>query len=80
MTYNEKKETVLHYRSVLAHSGTNPNLKGCFYARVDQQLEYIDLSKTYLPVFQWTTFRSLLMLEIMLYLKSNQGDIKNASL
>ena len=49
--------------------------KARFCARGDQQLEGIDFFETYAPVVQWTTVRLMLILEILLNLKSKQGDV-----
>ncbi len=38
-------------------------------------MEGIDLFEIYAPVFQWTTTRLLLILEVLLKLKSKQGDV-----
>ena len=46
-----------------------------FYARGDMQLEGIDFFDTYAPVVQWTTIRLMLILEVLLGLKSKQGDV-----
>ena len=39
------------------------------------QLEGIYFFKTYAPVVQWTTVRLMLILEVLLGLKSKQGDV-----
>ena len=39
------------------------------------QLEGIDFFETYAPVVQWTTIRLMFILEILLGLKSKQGDV-----
>ena len=52
--------------------------KARFCARGDQQLEGIDFFETYAPVVQWTTVRLLLILEVLLQLKSKQGDVTAA--
>ena len=44
------------------------------------QLEGIDFFETYAPVVQWTTVRLMLILEVLLGLKSNQGDVTAAFL
>jgi hypothetical protein len=51
---------------------------GC--ARGDQQLEGIDIFETYAPVIQWTTICLMFILEILLGLKSMQGDVTYAFL
>ena len=42
------------------------------------QLEVIYYFETYVPVVQWTTISLMLILEILLQLKSEQGDIAAA--
>ncbi len=54
--------------------------KTLFCARGDQQLEGVDFFETYVPVVQWTTVRLMLILEVLLDLKSKQGDITAAFL
>jgi hypothetical protein len=49
--------------------------KARFCARGDKQLEGIDYFETYTPVVQWTTIRLMFILEILLNLKSKQGDV-----
>ena len=56
------------------------NFKDRFCARGYMQLKVIDLFETYAPVVQWTTVCLILILEILLQLKSNQGDITAAFL
>ena len=60
--------------------GTAKKFKARFCARGDQQLEGIDFFETYAPVVQWTTVRLLLILEVLLQLKSKQGDVTAAFL
>lgn len=60
--------------------GMVKKFKARFCARGDQQLEGIDFFETYAPVVQWTTVRLMLILEILLGLKSKQGDITAAFL
>ncbi len=60
--------------------GLIKKFKARFCARGDQQLEGIDFFETYAPVVQWTTVRLLLILEILLNLKSKQGDVTAAFL
>jgi len=55
-------------------------IKSRFCARRDQQLEGIDFFETYAPVVQWTTIRLMFILEILLGLKSMQGDVTCAFL
>ena len=44
------------------------------------QLEGIDFFETYAPVVQWNTVRLMLILEVLLGLKSKQGDVTAAFL
>ena len=44
------------------------------------QLEVIDFFETYTPVVQWTAFRLMIILEVLLGLKSKQGDVTAAFL
>ena len=60
--------------------GLIKKFKARFCARGDQQLEGIDFFETYAPVVQWTTVRLLLVLEVLLKLKSKQGDVTAAFL
>ena len=53
----------------------NQKFKCCFYASGYWQLEGIDFFETYKPVVQWNSVCLLLILEVMMDLKSNQGDI-----
>ncbi len=39
------------------------------------QLEGVDFFKTYAPVVQWTMIRLMFILEVLLGLKSKQGDV-----
>ena len=55
--------------------GLIKKFKARFCARGDQQLEGIDFSETYAPVVQWTTVCLMLILEVLLNLKSKQGDV-----
>ena len=54
--------------------------KARFCARGDQQIEGVDFFETYAPVVQWTTVRLMLILEVLLNLKSKQGDVTAAFL
>ena len=54
--------------------------KDCFCARGDMQLEGIEFFKIYSPVVQCTTVIFMLILEVLLGLKSNQGDVTEASI
>ena len=60
--------------------GLIKKFKARFCARGDQQLEGIDFFETYAPVVQWTTVRMMLILEILLNLKSKQGNVTAAFL
>ena len=60
--------------------GLIKKFKARFCARGDQQVEGIDFFETYAPVVQWTTVRLMLILEVMLDLKSKQGDVTAAFL
>ncbi len=51
-----------------------------FCACGDQQLEGFDFFETYAPVVQWTTMCLMFILEILLGLKSMQGDVNCAFL
>jgi len=55
--------------------GLIKKFKARFCARGDQQLHGIDFFETYVPVVQWTTIRLMFVLEVLLGLKSLQGDI-----
>ena len=48
--------------------------KARFYERGDQQLEGIDFFETYVPLVQLNKVRLMLVLEVLLGFKSNQGD------
>ena len=60
--------------------GLIKKFKARFCARGDQQIEGIDFFETYAPVVQWTTIRLMLILEVLLGLKSKQGDVTAAFL
>jgi hypothetical protein len=60
--------------------GLIKKFKAQFCAQGDQQLEGIDFFETYATVVQWTTIRLMFILEILLGLKSKQGDIACAFL
>jgi len=60
--------------------GKVKKFKARFCARGDQQKEGIDFFETYAPVAQWTTVRLMLILEVLLNLKSKQGDVTAAFL
>ena len=55
--------------------GLIKKFKARFYARGDMQLEGIDFFETYAPVVQWTAVKLVLILEVLLGLKSKQGDV-----
>ena len=55
--------------------GLIKNFKSRLFARGDMQLEGIYFFEAYAPVVQWTTIHLMIILEIILQLKSNQGDI-----
>ena len=60
--------------------GLIKKFKARFCARGDQQIEGVDFFETYAPVVQWTTIRLMLILEVLLDLKSKQGDVTAAFL
>ena len=60
--------------------GLIKKFKARFCARGDQQIEGIDFFETYASVVQWTTVRLMLILEVLLGLKSKQGDVTAAFL
>jgi len=60
--------------------GLIKKFKARFCARGDQQVEGVDFFETYAPVVQWTTIRLMLILEVLLDLKSKQGDVTAAFL
>ena len=60
--------------------GTAKKLEARFCARGDQQLEGIDFFETYSPVVKWTTVKLMLILEVFLELKSEQGNVTAAFL
>ncbi len=49
--------------------------KACICAQGNHQLKGIDFLETYAPVVQWTTIRLMFILEILLGMKSKQGDV-----
>ena len=55
--------------------GLIKKFKDLFCARGDMQIERIDFFETYAPVVQWATIRLMLILEVLLGLKSKQGDV-----
>ena len=60
--------------------GLIKKFKARFCARGDLQLEGVDFFETYAPVVQWTTIRLMFILEVLLGLKSKQGDVTCAFL
>jgi hypothetical protein len=60
--------------------GLIKKFKARFCACGDQQLEGIDFFETYALVVQWTTISMMFILEILLGLKSMQGDVTCAFL
>jgi hypothetical protein len=59
--------------------GLIKGFKGRICARGDQQ-EEVDFFETCAPVVQWTTICLMLILEVLLGLKSKQGDVTAAFL
>ena len=55
-------------------------LKAHFCTQGDQQLEGVDFFETYVPVMQWTTMWLMLILDVLLDLKSKQGNMTAAFL
>ncbi len=60
--------------------GLIKKFKARFCASGDQQLEGIDFFETYARVLQWTTIHLMFVLEVLLGLKSLQGDVTCAFL
>ncbi len=60
--------------------GLIKKFKARFCARGDMQIEGVDFFETYAPVVQWTTIRLMFILEVLLGLKSKQGDVTCAFL
>ena len=60
--------------------GIIKNFTAQFCARGDQQLEGIDLFETYVSVMQQKTVQLMLILEVLLGLKSKQGEFTAAFL
>ena len=60
--------------------GLIKKFKARFGAQGDQQLHGIDFFETYAPIVQWTTIRLMFVLEVLLGLKSLQGNITCAFL
>ncbi len=55
--------------------GLIKKFKARFCARGDMILEGTDFFETYAPFLQWTTIRLMFNLEVLLDLKSKQGDV-----
>ena len=60
--------------------GMPKKFKTWFCMQGDKQLKGIDFIETYAPVVQWMTVWLMLILEILLDLKSKQGDVTAAFL
>ena len=60
--------------------GLIKKFKARLCAHGDMKLEGIDFFETYAPVVQWTEIRLMLILEVLLGLKSKQGDVTAAFL
>ncbi len=60
--------------------GLIKKFKACFCTQKDMQLEGVDFFGPYAPVVQWTTIRLMFILEVLLGLKSKQGDVTCAFL
>ena len=56
-------------------NGLINKFKARFCARGDHKIEGIDFFETVAPVVQWTTVCLMLILEVLLNLKSKQGDV-----
>jgi hypothetical protein len=64
------------FKCKLYTDGLIKKFKARFCARGDKQLKGINFFKTYAPsVVQWTSIRLMFILEILLGLKSRQGDV-----
>eukprot|EP00804_Cyclotella_cryptica_P023030 CCRYP_000303-RA/>CCRYP_000303-RA protein AED:0.39 eAED:-0.26 QI:0/-1/0/1/-1/0/1/0/408 len=59
-------------------AGLIKKFKARFCVRGDQQVHGFDFFETYPPLVQWMTVRLMLFLEVLLGLKSKQGDITAA--
>ena len=73
-------DSILAFKLKRYPDGLVKKFKARFCARGDQQLEGVDFFETYAPVVQWITVRLLLILEMLLNLKSKQGDVTAAFL
>ena len=60
--------------------GLIKKFKVWFCARRDEQIESIAFFETYAPILQWSTMHLMLIFEVLLVLKSKQGDISAAFL
>ncbi len=60
--------------------GMVKKFKAYFCAHGDQQLEGINFFETYAPVVQWISVHLMLILEVLLQLKSKQGNVTAAFL
>ena len=60
--------------------GLIKKFKARLCARGDMQLEGIDFLETYIPVVKCTTVRLMIILEVLLGLKSKQGDVTSTLL
>ena len=60
--------------------GLIKKFKAWFCAQGNMQLEGVDFFETYAPVVQWTTIWLMFILEVLLGLKSKQGDVTCAFL
>eukprot|EP00804_Cyclotella_cryptica_P020131 CCRYP_014912-RA/>CCRYP_014912-RA protein AED:0.34 eAED:-0.30 QI:0/-1/0/1/-1/0/1/0/430 len=71
-------DSTLAFRIKRFPDGLIKKFKARFCVRGDQQVHGIDFFETYAPVVQWKTVRLMLILEVLLKLKSKQGDITAA--
>ena len=60
--------------------GLIKGFKGWICTRGDQLIEGVNFFEMYPPVVQWSTIHLMLILEVLLGLKSKQGDITVAIL
>ena len=70
--------STLYFKLNRYPDGLNKNFKVRFCSLGDMQLKEIYFFATYAPVVQWTTICLMPILEIILQLKSKQGDITAA--
>ncbi|KAL7554550.1 hypothetical protein ACHAWF_018065, partial [Thalassiosira exigua] len=54
---------------------SHQEVQTCFCAHGHKHIKSFNYFEAYAPVVQWTTIRLMLMLEVLLYLKSKQGDV-----